>query len=198
MTRDTRPGTGSTRARPGQRPSGSTARLPRRGVSPAGSPSASRPESSRPSRPERTRPEKARPEARGSAPVPVETKNRRDPRSMRRLVLLGALVVFLLVLVTPTLRSYLAQKNQISQLQAQSNSLSSQIKATQKAKDQYSDPSYVQQQAQQRLGLVKPGQTLTVYVNGDGTVPAPNAAAGKAKQTWYGGLWNSVQAAAKK
>jgi len=110
---------------------------------------------------------------------------------MRRLAVVGALIVFLAVVIAPTVRSYLSQRHQVAQLQAQVAAQEADVKSLKAEKARWSDPKYVEAQAGQRLGFAKPGKTLTVYVTGD-TSAAAVAKQAKKSQTWYGTLWRSV------
>lgn len=119
---------------------------------------------------------------------------------MRRLVFGGILLVFLAVVLTPTVRGYLNQSAQLNQLQAQVAAQEKDIAGKQAQLKQWNDPKYVEQQAQQRLGFVKPGQTLTVTIDKDGTArqaAGTDIVTAKTTQPWYGQLWNSVTGAAK-
>ena len=106
--------------------------------------------------------------------------------------MIGALLVFLAILITPAVRDYLSQRSQINQLSEQVAVKQTNIDSMQKRKAQWSDPKYVEAQAGQRLGFAKPGQTLTVYVTNASTSRAQTVAAAKQKDTWYGQLWQSV------
>ncbi|NHN55677.1 septum formation initiator family protein [Calidifontibacter sp. DB0510] len=136
-----------------------------------------------------------------STPAAAGRARARSPRSMRRMTVLGVLLVFLAVLITPTLRSYLAQRSQLSDLQQQVASQQKSVGDLRAQKDRWSDPAYVRQQAQSRLGFVKPGQTLKVIVDPNGTVRSTTTDSGirKSSQPWYGQVWQSVvQTGAKK
>lgn len=112
---------------------------------------------------------------------------------MRRLAVVGALIVFLAVVIAPTVRSYLSQRHQVAKLQAQVAAQQANVASLQAEKAKWSDPKYVEAQAGRRLGFAKPGQTLTVYVT-DAKPGAAAAAKAKQSQTWYGTLWQSVVA----
>lgn len=119
---------------------------------------------------------------------------------MRRLVFGGILLVFLAVVLTPTVRGYLNQSAQINQLQSQVSAQEKDIAGKQAQLKQWDDPKYVEQQAQQRLGFVKPGQALTVTIDKDGAArqsAGTDVVPAKTTQSWYGQLWDSVAGAAK-
>ncbi|KYH45701.1 hypothetical protein AZH51_18520 [Branchiibius sp. NY16-3462-2] len=112
---------------------------------------------------------------------------------------IGALLLFLAVLLTPTVRGYLGQRSQINQAQAQVEAQEKDIAAKQGQLKQWNDPKYVQEQAKSRLGFVMPGQTLTVTVDKNGQArqsAGTDVIPAKPTQPWYGQLWSSVQGAA--
>lgn len=115
----------------------------------------------------------------------------RSPRSLRRLTVIGVILVFLAVVITPTLRSYLSQRSQIHQLSAEVSSQQKGIDDLKKQKAKWSDDKYVQAQAGLRLGYVKPGKTLTVYVT-DQKQESTSSVAARKNATWYGKLWEST------
>lgn len=118
-------------------------------------------------------------------------RKRRSPRSMRRLAVLGTLIVFLAVVIAPTVRSYVSERQHVSQLQAQVASQRADVASLKATKRKWADPDYVAAQAGQRLGFAKPGKTLTVYVTDDKSKEVA-AKQSQAKQTWYGTVWKSV------
>jgi len=112
---------------------------------------------------------------------------------MRRLAVVGALLIFLAVVIAPTIRSYVSQRQHVSRLQAQVAAQQANVVSLKVDKQKWSDPKYVAAQAGQRLGFAEPGKTLTVYVT-DEKSKADAAKKSQAKQTWYGTLWKSVVA----
>lgn len=112
---------------------------------------------------------------------------------MRRLAVIGALIVFLAVVIAPTLRSYVSERQHVSRLQAQVASQQADVASLKSQKQKWSDPKYVAAQAGKRLGFAKPGKTLTVYVTDQKSKEVAEKKS-DAKQTWYGTLWKSVVA----
>lgn len=112
---------------------------------------------------------------------------------MRRLAVVGALLIFLAVVIAPTIRSYVSERQHVSRLQAQVAAQQANVASLKVDKQKWSDPKYVAAQAGQRLGFAEPGKTLTVYVT-DEKSKADAAKKSQAKQTWYGTLWKSVVA----
>jgi cell division protein FtsB len=110
---------------------------------------------------------------------------------MRRLAVVGALIVFLGVVIAPTARSYISQRHQVSQLQAKVAAQRASVSTLQNEQRQWSDPKYIEAQAGQRLGFVQPGKSLTIYVT-DQKSSAAAAKKVRESHTWYGTLWQSV------
>jgi cell division protein FtsB len=120
---------------------------------------------------------------------------------MRRMVTLGLLVIFLGMLLVPTLRGYLGQRSEINSLNDQVTKQQSTVKSLQKQRDQWNDPTYVAQQARSRLGFAKPGEKAYIIVDDNGTKRQVQARSGVrkdasgAQRPWYGHLWGSVVSA---
>lgn len=131
-------------------------------------------------------------------------RSRRNPRSMRRLTVFGALVVFLAVLITPTLRSYLHSQSKIDGLRSQVAAQQADVRSLQKQQAKWNDPAYVKQQAEKRLGFAAPGGTITILVNPKtaaptaGGSPVMGAKTDPSTHPWYGQLWQSLVRAPSK
>lgn len=167
----------------------------------------SRPASSRPAR---TRAGKASARARdlgrptaGSADQVVAgagwrgrlDRARRDSR-VRRYVLLGAAVLFLGVLVGPTLRAYIGQQQQISALREQVVEQEKSVEALKAEQARWQDPAYVEQQARERLKFVKVGEkAYTVIDPEDTNAEVAGMASATRDSAWYVTVWSSLKAA---
>ena len=124
----------------------------------------------------------------------------RRPVTGRALVL-GAVVVFLVVLLAAPLHRYLAARSGAQQAAQQKLQSEQQLRQLQQLDGQLSDPAYIAQQARIRLQYAMPGDTVYVVVQpgqqddlnqtAKGTT-APTKAPGN---TWNKRLWGSVQAA---
>jgi len=117
---------------------------------------------------------------------------------MRRLTVLGALMVFLAVLITPTLRSYLRGQGEIDGLRSKVASQKANVATLKSQQQRWNDPAYVKQQAAKRLGFAAPGGTLIVVVDQSGqprrmsSTGVVAAATPSATHPWYGQLWQSL------
>ncbi|WP_169787668.1 FtsB family cell division protein [Luteipulveratus mongoliensis] len=119
---------------------------------------------------------------------------------MRRMVTLGLMFVFLAVLIIPTLRNYLHQRSQINALNDKVTAQQQSVTGLQRDRDRWANPTYVQQQARQRLGFAKPGERAYILIDDKGTAhEAPAQTTGvphdKAHddRPWYGQVWESVK-----
>jgi cell division protein FtsB len=115
-------------------------------------------------------------------------------------VMLGLLVLGVLV-IAPTLKIYLQQQQQISDLSKANNEQSTKINALDKAKARWSDPSYIRAQARDRLLYVMPGETAYLIID-DRPQSQKNAdkqtvstTIQKTKTDWMGSLLSSVMSA---
>jgi hypothetical protein len=94
------------------------------------------------------------------------------------------------------LRELLSQRSQISSLNSSITSQQQQVAALQKAQKQWANPTYVEQQARDRLHYVFPGQVPYVTLSPTPVASASAAAQALVAQPWYGRLWSSVEGAA--
>jgi cell division protein FtsB len=92
---------------------------------------------------------------------------RRRTRPTPRAVLLVLVVLALLFAATVPFRTYLAQRDQLSQLEHQAQLLQQQNSLLDKRIRQLHDPKYLERLARECLGMVRPGE-LHFAVNGKG------------------------------
>jgi cell division protein FtsB len=109
----------------------------------------------------------------------------------RAAVLAVVLCAIALSLAYPV-REYIAQRRQIDQLQAQSAQTAATLARLQAEAQRLNDPSYIEQQARDRLHYCMPRQTCYVIIGGQ---PASHAKSAVAGTPWYERLWSSVQQA---
>lgn len=86
--------------------------------------------------------------------------------SMRAVAILGFAALGVLIVINP-LRAFIAQQEQIRELNAQVQASKDHIEELEQSIALWNDPAYVQAQARERLGYVMPGQTLYVVTGGD-------------------------------
>lgn len=86
--------------------------------------------------------------------------------STRRLVVVGAVVVLLAIMLVPTARAYFAQQDQNAALGNRVSRQQQTVDQLQQEIQRYDSDAYVEQQARERLGWVKPGETAWRVVGG--------------------------------
>lgn len=119
------------------------------------------------------------------------------PAFTGRAAILAVVVAALALAIAAPLRELLSQRSQISSLNSSIATQQQQVGALQKAQKQWESPTYVEQQARDRLHYVFPGQVPYVTLSPTPVASASAAAAqALASQPWYGRLWSSVQEAA--
>ncbi|MFI2753401.1 septum formation initiator family protein [Cellulomonas sp. P22] len=128
-----------------------------------------------------------------------------------RVMVLGVVLMIAFVLVFPTLRSYLTQRVELEQLNAQVEDARARNEELTAAVARWSDDAYVIAQARERLAFVLPGETayrVEDPENAPSTTAAPDTdvpdtdvpgatdGAGSATGTpWYAAVWDSVRIA---
>jgi len=174
-------GAGGSRARTGSRPAGRDLSRPR-GSSPRGS---------------------TRPTLRQQLDEAPVARRRADPGTVRRFITMSALLAVMLVVLTPTLRSYLQQRSEIAELKREKVAGQQRVDALTAERKRWDDPAYVKQQAQERLGYAMPGKSITVYVDDAGATHATTPrngvtdATGLSSHPWYGQIWGSISTPAE-
>lgn len=122
----------------------------------------------------------------------------RPPLFTGRAVLLGALVLLLALTLAGPIRSYVAGRQELAELAAESQALSLRAQQLQTELDRQSDPAYLAQQARERLNYVLPGDRLIVVADGEvveGEQPAQAPDAVNEALPWYVGLMESIATA---
>lgn len=119
-----------------------------------------------------------------------------------RAVMLFVVILVAFVLLAPTLRAYLTQQEQLRELNDAIAAAQERTASLETAIEQWSDPSYVQSQARDRLGFVLPGETPYVVVDPEtvtGEEPVSSDDPGPVTMPrtgpWYLTVWDSVQVA---
>ena len=105
-------------------------------------------------------------------------------------------MVFLVVLVAPTLRAYLQQRSDIDALRAHVSQQQRGVEELKQEQARWADAAYVEQQARTRLKFVKVGEksyTVLDPVQKDTTGAIAHGA--DAAEPWYDTVWSSMQAA---
>ena len=140
----------------------------------------------------------ADPDQAPSPTSPPSPRSARPPLRPTKLTGRAALLAVVMCAIALSLaypvREYIGQRRQIDQLLATQQSLSQQVKNLQAQQKQFSDPSYIEQQARDQLHYCMTGEKCYVII---GNSPAPDAASARTTTatSWYSKLWGSVQKA---
>ena len=126
---------------------------------------------------------------------------RRPPTG--RAILLGAVLVFLVLVLAGPVHRFFSTRTALQQAQRQLASNQAALTQLRKLNKQWGDPAYIEQQARARLQYAMPGDRVYLVVEpgeqpalgggSSGSKPAP-AVPGS---TWNTRLWGSVQSADK-
>ncbi|KGN36463.1 FtsB family cell division protein [Knoellia subterranea] len=120
---------------------------------------------------------------------------RSNRRTVRR-VGLAVVLLFLVVLVAPTLRAYVQQRSDISALRDKVAQQKVTVEELQKEQARWEDPAYVEQQARTRLKFVKPGEKSYTVLDPEVDQRDPSVAhVRESTDPWYDTIWSSMQAA---
>lgn len=148
--------------------------------------------------------------ARPGAPMPTRAAASRAAQAgahpaqrstvqVRRLVVLGVLVVLMGLVLAPTVSGFLQQRASITAAQQQIEAEQREIEALEAELALWEDPQHVERQARERLRFVKEGETSFTVIDDTGTdyteaLPgmAPVSEETLAHSPWYGQIWETV------
>ena len=106
-----------------------------------------------------------------------------------------ALVLGLLVLTLAVpVRSWFAQRAEISGLEANVAAARERVAELQILQERWTDPAFVVAEARRRLHFVMPGEVGYTTIGADG-LPTEAAVAGVSAGTWYDKIWTAVEQA---
>jgi cell division protein FtsB len=112
-----------------------------------------------------------------------------------RAAVLAVVLAALAIALAGPLRQLITQRAQISSLQSDVEKQTQELKQLQQQQRQWADPSYVAQQARERLHYVMPGEVPYVTLAPTPSPSASSVAAAVRDEPWYAQLWSSVQGA---
>lgn len=136
---------------------------------------------------------------RGSRPTRPRPAQAPAPHPRSHLTSRAAVLAIVVCAITLSLaypvREYIAQRRQISSLEAQQAAVSKRVAALEKRKAQLGDDDYVRREAARRLHYCYPGRTCYIVLhdqkNGQGGRPSER----QQSRPWFTTLWKSVEAA---
>ncbi len=110
-------------------------------------------------------------------------------------------MVIALAALVPTVNSYVAQRQQLSELHATVNQQESDVESLRKQVSRWEDPAFVAARARERLLFAMPGETqyrLTDTSGQDVPLTEAEQAAEQAQEgEWFSTLWKSVEGASR-
>jgi cell division protein FtsB len=114
----------------------------------------------------------------------------------RRAAVLAAVVCVLTLTIAGPVRTYFAQRTEMSQLTASEAALRRQIAELEQKKVKLGDPAYIAAQARERLGFVRPGDTPFQVQLPAAAAASPQPGGETVKPTsnapWYSALWHTI------
>jgi cell division protein FtsB len=114
----------------------------------------------------------------------------------RRAAILAAVVCVLTLTIAGPVRTYFAQRTEMSQLAATEKALRAQISDLQEQKDKLADPVFIAAQARERLGFVMPGDIPFQVQLPPGAIvptePGTEQTTVKSTDPWYTSLWKTI------
>jgi cell division protein FtsB len=123
----------------------------------------------------------------------VATRRRQTTLTARAAILVVALAAVALAVALP-FKIWLGQRSDIASLNTQTQQAQHQISALQAERKRWNSPSYIEQQARERLHYVMPGQKTYVVLGAPATPKKKSLrdAAATSTAPWYSQLWASV------
>ena len=118
----------------------------------------------------------------------------RSTKLTGRAALLAVVICAIALSLAYPVREYIAQRQQIDQLLAQQQTMTTQVKALQAENSKLAQTWYIEQEARDELHMCFPQEQCYEVVSGQpakASVAKPQAVA----DPWYAKLWNSVQKA---
>lgn len=113
----------------------------------------------------------------------------------RRAAVVAIVVCALAFTIAVPLRTYLSQRTEIRQQQAQQALLQQTVAQLQGRKAELSDPAQIEAEARRRLRYVKPGETPYIVQLPEDKAPDAVPPSGQQQVpdgSWYDNLWNQV------
>lgn len=114
-----------------------------------------------------------------------------------RLLVLAMVMIVVIVLLTPSVNTYLHQRSDITALQTEIAEQKEKSASLESELQRWEDPNYIKQQARERIFLVMPGETRYLVKGEDGVETVEQEAQEEeADLKWVDSLWDSVKRSA--
>lgn len=124
------------------------------------------------------------------------------PRFTNRAAILLVVFAVLVISYASSMRAYLQQRQQISDLEQQIVTSKADIAEAEREKKRWRDPAYVEAQARKRFGWVLPGETSYQVLDADGNpltgddaLTDPASVAQPDPKAWWSKAYASLEAA---
>lgn len=114
-----------------------------------------------------------------------------------RLLVLAMVMIVVIVLLTPSVNTYVHQRSDITALQAEIAEQKEKSATLESQLQRWEDPNYIKQQARERIFLVMPGETRYLVKGEDGVETVEQEAQEEETDLkWVDSLWDSVKRSA--
>lgn len=114
-----------------------------------------------------------------------------------RLLVLAMVMIVVIVLLTPSVNTYVHQRSDITALQTEIAEQKEKSAALESQLQRWEDPNYIKQQARERIFLVMPGETRYLVKGEDGVETVEQEAQEEETDLkWVDSLWDSVKRSA--
>lgn len=137
-----------------------------------------------------------------TTPQNATSPGRRRPRLTGRALVVALVLAVLLVSYASSLRAYLQQRSQLSDLRSQITTSQSRVDLLEKQTARWKDDGFVRTQARERLGWVLPGETAYQVIDGKGhlldssdRLADPDEVVTAQKSPWWAKQYSSLQKA---
>ncbi|RVW06742.1 septum formation initiator family protein [Rhodococcus spongiicola] len=130
----------------------------------------------------------------GQAAAPAKPQHTLFGLSTRRAVILGGVIFVLALTLAVPMHTYLTQRAEADRLASEQRDLERELDELQRQKEQIEDPAWIEAQARERLGLVRPGETpYKVQLPGDYKPPEEDAPPPPPSTgAWHSDLWQRL------
>ncbi|MBA8948421.1 septum formation initiator family protein [Actinomadura namibiensis] len=123
-------------------------------------------------------------------------ERRANPALTSRAAILAVVVCAIALSLAYPVREYIAQRQEIAELQAEEREARKQVEQLAQRKQQLGDKSYIEREAKRRLHYCMPGEKCYIVLDGGGGNGQQASPGGPASRPpWYETLWRSVETA---
>ncbi|CAN5169272.1 hypothetical protein BH09ACT11_BH09ACT11_02610 [soil metagenome] len=135
-------------------------------------------------------------------PNGIVTPTRRQSRFTGRMAVFTLVLLVLAMSFASSVKAYVDQRASIDAVEADIASREAEIDDLSAQIGRWNDPAYVEQQARERFGYVKAGETAWAVLDGKGnrieptaTLTDPTEVGQTSSDPWWSGAWDSVEVA---